>query len=137
MAKDIIHDGVKNSLVKDGWTITADPYVITYGDDKLYVDLAGERPIAAERNNRKIAVEIKSFVGRSPLHDFEVALGQYMLYLSLLELTEPERKLYLAVNHIVYRTLFQQQTFQTILQRFQLSLLVVNITAQEVEQWIN
>jgi hypothetical protein len=137
MAKDIIHDAVKNALIKDGWTIIADPYIITYGDDKLYVDLAAEYPIAAERNGRKIAVEIKSFVGRSPLHDFEVALGQYMLYLGLLELTEPERKLYLAINHIVYNTLFQQQTFQVILQRFQLSLLVVNVITQEVEQWIN
>ncbi len=28
--KDEIHEAVKNALVKDGWTITADPYVITY-----------------------------------------------------------------------------------------------------------
>ena len=114
MAKDVIHEVVKNALVKDGWTITADPYIISYGDDNLYVDLAAERSIAAERNGRKIAIEIKSFVGRSPVRDFEVALGQYLLYLALLELTEPERKLYLAINHLVYHTLFQQPTFQTI-----------------------
>jgi XisH protein len=24
-AKDIYHDAVKNALIKDGWTITADP----------------------------------------------------------------------------------------------------------------
>jgi len=107
MAKDVIHDAVKSALIKDGWTITADPYVISYGDDKLYVDLAAERALAAERNGHKIAVEIKSFVGRSPLHDFEVALGQYMLYLGLLERIEPDRKLYLAINHLVYHALFQ------------------------------
>lgn len=137
MAKDIIHDAVKDALVKDGWTITADPYVIVYGDDKLYVDLAAEHPIAAERNGRKIAVEIKSFVGRSPLHDLEIALGQYMLYLGLLELTEPDRKLYLAVSHIVYDHLFQQPTFQVILQRYQISLLVVDVATQEVERWMD
>ncbi len=27
-AKDIYHDAVKNALIKDGWTITADPYPI-------------------------------------------------------------------------------------------------------------
>ena len=137
MAKDVIHDMVRNALIKDGWTITADPYIISYGDDKLYVDLAAERSLAAERDSRKIAVEIKSFVGRSPLHDFEVALGQYMLYLGLLELTDPERKLYLAISHLVYHLLFKQPTFQTIRQRFQISLLVVNIVTQEVEQWID
>ncbi len=26
MAKDIIHDMVKNALIKDGWMITADPF---------------------------------------------------------------------------------------------------------------
>lgn len=25
---DFIHDAVRNALVKDGWTITADPYTI-------------------------------------------------------------------------------------------------------------
>ncbi|MBS1253023.1 MAG: hypothetical protein MAG451_02068 [Anaerolineales bacterium] len=103
----------------------------------MYVDLAAEHPIAAECNGRKIAVEIKSFVGRSPFHDLEIALGQYMLYLGLLELTEPDRKLYLAVSHTVYGHLFQQPTFQVILQRYQISLLVVDVAAQEVEQWID
>ena len=104
---------------------------------KAGVDLAAERAIAAERDGRKIAVEVKSFVGRSPVYDFEVALGQYMLYFGLLELTEPDRKLYMAISHIVYHLLFQQPTFQVIRQRFQISLLVVNVTAQEVEQWID
>jgi hypothetical protein len=27
-AKDVYHDAVRNALVKDGWTITADPYPI-------------------------------------------------------------------------------------------------------------
>jgi hypothetical protein len=30
MAKDIIHDAVKSALIKDGWTITADPYYLKY-----------------------------------------------------------------------------------------------------------
>jgi hypothetical protein len=34
-AKDIYHDAVKNALIKDGWTITADPYYIIYGTDLL------------------------------------------------------------------------------------------------------
>jgi hypothetical protein len=27
-AKDIYHEEVKNALIKDGWTITDDPYII-------------------------------------------------------------------------------------------------------------
>jgi hypothetical protein len=31
----------------------------------VYADLAAERPIAAEKGGMKIAVEIKSFIGKS------------------------------------------------------------------------
>jgi hypothetical protein len=74
-ARDVYHDAVKNALVKDGWTITADPYFIKYEDAELYADLAAEKPLAAERHEQKIVVEIKSFVGRSLIYDFHSALG--------------------------------------------------------------
>ena len=46
-AKDTYHNAVKNALLKDGWTITADPYFIKYEDAELYADIATEKPIAA------------------------------------------------------------------------------------------
>jgi hypothetical protein len=70
-ARDLYHDCCKNALIKDGWTITADPYRIVYEDAELYADLAAERPLAAEREGEKIVVEIKSFTGRSLMYDIE------------------------------------------------------------------
>lgn len=64
-AKDLYHDRVKTALIKDGWTITNDPYFIKYEDAELYADLAAEKPLSAERQGQKIVVEIKSFVGKS------------------------------------------------------------------------
>ncbi|NET09520.1 MAG: hypothetical protein F6K16_33415 [Symploca sp. SIO2B6] len=29
MARDAIHNQVKNALIRDGWTITDDPYTLT------------------------------------------------------------------------------------------------------------
>jgi len=43
-AKDILHDAVKNALIKDGWTITADPYSIRYEDKTVFADLAANGP---------------------------------------------------------------------------------------------
>ena len=43
------------------WTITADPLYLEFGGVDMYVDLAAEKMIAAEKEGRKIAVEIKSF----------------------------------------------------------------------------
>ena len=51
--RDTIHNAVRNSLIKDGWTITADPYLLEYGADDLFVDLAAERLLAAEHGDRK------------------------------------------------------------------------------------
>src|SRR5438132_5430642 len=42
--KDIIHQAVKNSLLKDGWTITADPYLLEYGaEDSSFGDCRMDR----------------------------------------------------------------------------------------------
>jgi CRISPR/Cas system-associated exonuclease Cas4 (RecB family) len=134
---DIIHGAIKNALVKDGWTITHDPYTIEYEGEKLYADLAAERPFAAERAGAKIVVEVKSFIGPSPIHDFQIALGQYNLYLVYLEKTAPERRLFLAISDQVYDRLFKKAAIKVIVERFRIALLIVDVQAEEVVQWIN
>ncbi len=133
--QDIIHDAVKHALIKDGWTITHDPYVIKFEEVTLYADLGVERVIAAESNGNKIIVEIKSFVSPSPIQDIKVALGQHDLYQGFLEVLAPERKLYLAVSKKVYERFFQQKAIQFIVQRYQLPLLVVDVEKEEIVKW--
>jgi hypothetical protein len=60
-ALDIYHQNVKNALIKDGWAITHDPYTLTFGQRNVFVALGAERVLAAEKDQEKIAVEIKSF----------------------------------------------------------------------------
>lgn len=134
---DIIHNAVKNALMNDGWTITDDPYIIQYRRTILYADLGVERPIAAERHGQKLVVEVKSFVGASKIQDLKEALGQYDIYLYLLEATAPDHKLYVAVSAVTYRSFFTQDVIQLILTRHQLPLIVVDIEAEEIRQWIN
>lgn len=137
MAKDIYHGAVKNALIKDGWTITADPYKIKYKDAQLFADLAVEKPIVAEQNGRKIVVEIKSFLSPSPMRDFEVALGQYILYQNLINLTEPEYQIYLAIKDSIYENFFKRESIQDITKITQLLLIVVDMEKEEILQWIN
>ncbi len=80
LVRDIYHDAVKRALIKDGWTITHDPLKLKLGRKDMYVDLGAERLLAAEKRGQQIAVEVKSFVGTSQLHDLEEALGQFVLY---------------------------------------------------------
>jgi hypothetical protein len=46
----------------------------------VFVDLGAKKLLAAEREGQTIAVEIKSFVGKSPVKDWENAIWQYTLY---------------------------------------------------------
>jgi hypothetical protein len=136
-ARDVIHNAVKNALIKDGWKITDDPYTIEYGEITLSADLGAERPIAAERAGQKIVVEVKSFIGVSPIQDLKLALGQYALYLGFLEVIAPERKLYLAVSDIVYREFFEREAIQLIMRRYQVALIAVDVQKEEVVKWTN
>lgn len=136
-AKDFIHDAVKNALVKDGWVSTDDPFTIRYRKLVLSADLGAERPIAAQRGMQRIVVEVKSFVSRSLIQDLEEALGQYNLYQTLLEVTEPERKLFLGVSEKTYEKFFAREEIKFVMQRLNVKMLVVNVDSEEVVQWIN
>lgn len=76
MARDIFHTLVKEALQKDGWVVTHDPFVLhSRKDGGLQTDLGAEKIIAAEKANQLIAVEVKSFVHISILHDFFTGRG--------------------------------------------------------------
>lgn len=136
-AKDIYHDAVKNALIKDGWTITADPYPIKYAEVKLFADIAGEKNIAASRQEQQIVIEIKSFLSRSPMRDFETALGQYLVYKALLAIDHPEQQLYLAIGQTIYEEFFQQVAIKFILEKYQVSLLIIELAKEEIVRWIS
>ena len=135
-AKDVFHDVVKTALHKDGWTITDDPLHLRVGGIMdMYIDLGAEKVIAAEKAGRKIAVEIKSFLGSSTLSEFHLALGQFMNYRYALADTEPDRILYLAVPLEVYEAFFTLLFIQSVVQRSALHLLIYDVDTEEIVQW--
>ena len=106
-ARDLFHQAVVNALLKEQWLITHDPLEIQLEETKLKIDLGAERLIAADKGEEKIAIEIKSFASNSPVSDFHTALGQFLNYQIILEETQSERELYLAVPNDTYISFFQ------------------------------
>jgi len=135
-ARDKIHDPVKAALVKDGWTITDEPFKIIYRRLTLSADLAGEQTLAAERGAKRIVVEIKSFLGPSLIHDLQQALGQYQMYQFYLTQTEPDRILFLAIGTDTYADFLQDEAVQPLIEEAKVKLIVVNLETAEVMQWI-
>lgn len=134
---DLYHEPVKRALVKDGWSITADPFTLEYKELRVLADLAAEKALAAEKSGRKIAVEIKVFGSASPVSELEKAIGQYGLYRSLLKRLEPERELFLAVAQDVYLDFLQQVAVQEVLADHQIRLMVFEPSREEIIEWIN
>lgn len=136
MAKDIYHNTVKTALQKDGWTITDELFKLTIGSRSVYIDLGAEKLIAAEKEGRKIAIEIKSFLSPSPVNDLENALGQYILYRDALKRSQPDRILYLAISDEVYLDFFQEEIAQMVVENHQVKLIIFDAKKAEVVKWI-
>ncbi len=134
-AKDLYHDAVKNALIKDGWTITHDPYLLKIGTKDMYIDLGAKRLLAAERVDQKIAVETKSFIGRSELTDLERAIGQYIIYRTVLTESEPERVLYLAIPQEAMDDLFEEPLGKLLLKNNLARLIGFNPQTEEIVEW--
>lgn len=134
-ARDLFHQAVRQALIKDGWTITDDPLLITFGGYDLYIDLGAERLIAAERGREVIAVEVKSFIGTSAVTEFHAALGQYLNYRLALEQQLPYRTLYLAVPKDTYASFFLSTFAQAACARYEVSMLTYDPQQEVIIQW--
>jgi hypothetical protein len=121
--------------LKENWTITADPLQIKIDGVKLEIDLAAEKVIAAEKAGQKIAVEIKSFLSPSAITDFHAALGQFLNYRLALQMTEPDRMLYLAVPVDTFESFFQERFVQGSVKLYELHLMIYDPQQEVVVQW--
>ena len=135
-ARDIYHDNFKKALIREGWEITHDPYTIAFGSKGVFVDLGAERMLAAEKNDEKIAVEVKSFRSASDIQDLEMAVGQYVFYRSLLLRFESERKLFLAVPESVFASTLSEPIARPVLEDLSIALIAFDPVKEVISKWI-
>ena len=133
---DAYHETVKTALRKDGWTITDDPLVLEYKDMTLFADLGAERTVAAQKDDERVAVEVKVFGSPSLTTDLQKAMGQYDLYQFLLAQTDPARTLFLAVAKDVWEDYFSRPSVQDYLAYRKVNFLIFDAKTEEVVQWI-
>lgn len=135
-ALDIYHDNFKNALIKEGWIITHDPYTLTFGNKDVFIDIGAERVLAAEKDNKKIAIEIKCFRGASDIRDLEMAVGQYVFYRSLLKRFEADRHLFLAIPESVFVNTLNEPIAQPVIEDLKISLIAFDPQREEIVKWI-
>ncbi|OUL33499.1 fatty-acid oxidation protein subunit alpha [Nostoc sp. T09] len=134
-AKDLFHEAVKQALLKEQWIITADPLKIRIERVKFEIDLAAEKVLAADKDERKIAVEIKSFLNSSVITDFHSALGQFLNYRLALQMSEPDRTLYLAVPIDTFESFFQERFTKEAIRFYQVKLVIYDSLQEVIVEW--
>ena len=137
MAKDFFHKAVLNSLTKDNWAITQDPYRLALSKRVLEIDIGADPIIAAQKGRNKIAVEVKSFLKESFIYEFYTVLGQYLVYETFLARQEPDRQLFLAISDEVYALRFENDDdILFVCQKYNLKILIFNKLSHNIESWI-
>jgi hypothetical protein len=131
-----LHDSARRTLEKDGWIITDDPLILVLEKTLLKADLGAEKFFTAEKEDRRIAIEIKDFDTPSVISELEKIMGQLQLYQWALEEQEPERQLFLAVSEAIYLKHFQKPIFQLAVTRNKINLLVYEPEREVIIQWI-
>ena len=136
MARDILHEIVRKVLELDGWIITHDPYTLKYNPGWA-IDLGAEKIVAAEKDNQKIAVEVKSFREESFANEFHTILGQYLNYRSALKRIDEDRILFLAVPKSVYNSEFTIEGIINSVEDYNVRILVYDFETKKIIKWLN
>ncbi len=109
---------------------------MTVGKRKLSIDLGAEKAlIGAERDSRKIAIEIKTFGSPSPVADLQQAIGQFAMYKTVLARAQPERELYLAVSVEVRDSLFSEELGKWMAEEYLQRLFYFSVETEEIIEW--
>jgi hypothetical protein len=136
MARDKIHEPIKTALEDDGWSVTDDPLYLKIGTIPIHIDLGAEKLIAAEKENEKIAVEIKTFGNTSFITALYEAVGKFIIYRKALEILRPDRTLYLAVPKDVYKSVNQELILREVFKEEKIKLILYDTEFKIITQWI-
>jgi len=137
-ARDLYYDLVKNALRKDGWRITHNPLRLprqSHGTQTRSGEVVEEPLLAAEKDERKIAVAVKSFVGRCDAEVLHKALEHLRLCHTRLYAAEPGRTLYLAVRQTIYRDYFTGAVGAQLLASQPILFMVFDPRTESIVNW--
>ncbi len=132
-AKDRYHDAVKRALIKDGWIIETDQFILTIDQRNLWVDLQ-----ASKVDPRlTILVEVKELAEvDSAVEALANALGKIALYRLALANANLPFILYLAVSVQSYAGILSEKIGQLALSHHRIPLLIFDADREEIVRWI-
>jgi len=113
-AKDRYHDTVVRCLVRAGWSIIREQYAVVVAEDedsfrRLFIDIAAQSQTA-----QIVLIEVKA-LDPSPVRQFMLLLGQYVVYRAALDYIGDTTPLYVAISEADYGIMIEQPLGQMII----------------------
>ncbi|MEO8396749.1 MAG: element excision factor XisH family protein [Chloroflexota bacterium] len=135
-ALDQCHEHVVHALTKAGWTVEPKPFAVkvTRGHT-LFIDLEASQEY--ESGERVILlVEVKCFPeDSSDTSELYTAIGQYLIYRSLLNQQHIEADLYLAIPIEAYQSVFARMATNAIAEN-RIKIVIVDMDREVIIQWL-
>ena len=136
-ARDKYHDAVRNALIKDGWTITHDPFHLQWDDKEEYVTTEDERLIAAHKLDQNIAVVIAPCLQPLPDAELERSIDLCAVYRSVLAEQKPDCVLHLALPEEVVKDVFQEPLGRLLIEEGIARIIGFDPVEEKIIQWIS
>jgi hypothetical protein len=134
-ALDRCHPQVVRALEMAGWVVGPKPVSIGTVMNTLFADLEAERRVG-DNIERIILVEVKCFADSDTMmNDVYTALGQYLIYRSLIRQLYPSRAIYLAIPNFAYHGVFTKIAMPVV-KEAAIKLLVIDLVDEVIEQWL-
>lgn len=132
---DNCHPIVVRALEKAGWTVNDAPFKVKRLNRQIYIDVEASRRANGSRQQILLA-EVKCFPDTSSITtELYTAIGQYLIYQAMLAELSIEIPLYLAVPEETYKNEFDS-VVQRAINECKMKLLIVNLEAERIIQWI-
>lgn len=130
-------DFVLEALQREGWLITSDPCL---PPPLTEADLEGELddlPIAAERDDEKIALGLSSIGKLSRLDDFHFPIGQRALYRSLMARSDRDRRFVLAFPEVEFADVTREPIVEHALDGLVLPIALYRPEERRFVRWVD
>jgi hypothetical protein len=134
--QDLYHDIVRDALRKDGWRITHTALQLKARAESRTRELWEGPWLIADKDERKVAVAVSSFVGRSNLADLTQMWGQLELSRPQLHTMDSDRVVYMAVRQATYHACFGGTEGDLLLEKEHMQLIVFDPRAEVIVQWV-
>jgi hypothetical protein len=136
MSVDQCQPAVEIALQKEGWTIVASPKTMRANEEDFFIDLEAERGVTSGSENAESAyIEVKCFqtAGKYKREDFYIAIGQYIVYRTIMKIKAFDVDLYLAMPADVFDKF--TKPIRSVLEINNIHL-IVDLVEERITQWI-